>query len=420
MKLLASTLSLIHIITAFNTTKHIGCVQDSPNRIMESFVGYGISPIKCTEFCSSVGYAYAGVEAGNECYCSRQLLYQPKILDSSACNINCTINSISSDLCGGDWAIDVWELQIQPRNILNKTKYIGCIQDTQDRSIEFSSRHFKLLTNTPEMCADKCDSSNFPFSAVENGEECFCAESLMNRDKTLNFSITFLDESRCRVKCTGSDDYCGGVWAFALRVNSSYPEIDFNYPGSIPPSPNALSLFLSVSVISIASICFLYSVYYIILKREYLYRRDSRMQQINNIIVYAFICNVIQSLVTVIQGLPFSISIFTGIIHNSYNAISIYVQDAREISVTILMGLTSKTEFNLVIATIMRYESLVLIGKTNRATTVCKAIAIFTMLSFFPKLICDILYSYKIFRSRIYVNPIYVVSIVFVVLGILL
>ena len=336
-----STLALIPITAAF---KYYGCVQDSPNRILESFVGFNIHINDCIAVCTALRYSFAGVEAGNECYCSRKLQYQPKILDSSACDMNCSTQILNSSLvkCGGDWAIDIWELQIQPRNILNKTRYIGCIQDTHDGSIDFSARFYKIQTNTPEMCASFCDADNHIFSAVENGSECFCADSLKVNGKNLNWSLTFLDESRCRVKCTGSDDYCGGSWAFALRVNSSYPAIDFNYPGSIPPSPNALSLFLSVLVISIASLCFLYSLYYIILKQEFLYKRITRTQRINNLIVYAFICNAIQCLITLADALPFTIRIYVGLTTNSYKSATIFVEDVRVISLVILLGLIRK------------------------------------------------------------------------------
>lgn len=67
----------------------------------------------------------------------------------------------------------------------------------------------------------------------------------------------------------------------------------------------------------------------------------------------------------------------------------------------------------------MRYESLVLIGKPNRVTIACQAVAILTTLSFFPKLICDILYACKIIQSRSYLNPTIAVFFVFVALGIL-
>jgi glucan endo-1,3-alpha-glucosidase len=62
---------------------------------------------ECLSTCEEKGYTFAGVEYGQECYCSSVLAYTPTY-NAAGCNMACKGNA--SETCGGGYAIDLYEL----------------------------------------------------------------------------------------------------------------------------------------------------------------------------------------------------------------------------------------------------------------------------------------------------------------------
>lgn len=60
----------------------------------------------CKEFCYKNGWALAGVEWSQKCYCGNQP--PTKIISDSFCNKRCSGNR--QQICGGRWAINVLRL----------------------------------------------------------------------------------------------------------------------------------------------------------------------------------------------------------------------------------------------------------------------------------------------------------------------
>ncbi|KAK4684846.1 glucan endo-1,3-alpha-glucosidase, partial [Tremellales sp. Uapishka_1] len=88
----------------------LGCALDSDARILDGYVGVGITDLTiddCLTMCEDKGYAFAGMEWGEECYCGHTV---PTTItyDDSNCNMTCTGNS--GEICGGNWGLDLFEL----------------------------------------------------------------------------------------------------------------------------------------------------------------------------------------------------------------------------------------------------------------------------------------------------------------------
>jgi hypothetical protein len=67
-----------------------GCIQDSPTRILSySTNSDSMTSTMCLSSCSFKGYAYGGVQAGNECWCGASLGFTAKSVDGSLCNSGC-------------------------------------------------------------------------------------------------------------------------------------------------------------------------------------------------------------------------------------------------------------------------------------------------------------------------------------------
>ena len=68
---------------------------------------------KCIEFCSNDGYAFAGVESEDQCFCGNNAPSQNPLPDSE-CNSKCSGDQ--TQICGGHWKINIYVGKIIIRN----------------------------------------------------------------------------------------------------------------------------------------------------------------------------------------------------------------------------------------------------------------------------------------------------------------
>ncbi|WVQ71228.1 hypothetical protein IAR50_000753 [Cryptococcus sp. DSM 104548] len=87
----------------------LGCAVDSFDRVLSEYsVSMSDMTINsCLSACEDLGYKYAGVEFGEECYCSSTLA-SGVAYDEDRCNIACIGDE--QETCGGTWAVEVFEL----------------------------------------------------------------------------------------------------------------------------------------------------------------------------------------------------------------------------------------------------------------------------------------------------------------------
>ncbi|KAI8608814.1 aspartic peptidase domain-containing protein [Chytriomyces sp. MP71] len=178
---------------------NLGCFQDNPGRVMPRFAGiYGdLSTSNCLWNCMHSGYTFAGVENGNECYCSNSLPSSP--LPASSCSVPCTGDV--GQKCGGSYALTV----------VSSTMNLGCYQDSSKRVLP--SFAWKRDDATPWSCLATCVSDGLAYAGMENGNECWCGFTLPTSQVL---------PSVCGTRCSGdTSETCGGPWAVSVMSNSA-------------------------------------------------------------------------------------------------------------------------------------------------------------------------------------------------------
>lgn len=86
-----------------------GCYSDSyATRTLTgpSFTADNMTATVCTASCFSQGFAYAGLELGNQCFCG-QTLPADQVVDASRCDTPCAGNSAFS--CGAGLRLDIYK-----------------------------------------------------------------------------------------------------------------------------------------------------------------------------------------------------------------------------------------------------------------------------------------------------------------------
>ncbi|KAJ3558449.1 hypothetical protein NM688_g922 [Phlebia brevispora] len=85
------------------------CAIDNASRVITDVVvqyTQANTPYYCTSYCASLGYQYAGVEYGDECYCGTGLVSGIENDDSSSCDMRCPGDYMF--LCGGSWRMQIY------------------------------------------------------------------------------------------------------------------------------------------------------------------------------------------------------------------------------------------------------------------------------------------------------------------------
>ena len=89
----------------------IPCAVDNPNRVLADVVVSYLpnnDPYVCVSECIAQGYAYAGVEYGDECYCGTGYVggATPPSANISDCDILCAGSYYY--YCGGSWRMQIY------------------------------------------------------------------------------------------------------------------------------------------------------------------------------------------------------------------------------------------------------------------------------------------------------------------------
>ncbi|KAF0327419.1 hypothetical protein K4K61_005780 [Colletotrichum sp. SAR11_59] len=166
--------------------------------------GYSSDNMKaedCGQYCSNKGFNFAGVEYGRECYCG-STIHGGSIAAEADCQMRCSGDAKS--YCGSGGRLNIYArtvpgpIRTDPRATFT---FAGCAKDTQTlRLLETGSR----LT-ADDMDAYKCWSycSNYKYFGVENGNECYCAN-------TYSLNLELVSDSECGTPCFGNGVYtCG-------------------------------------------------------------------------------------------------------------------------------------------------------------------------------------------------------------------
>ena len=191
----------------------LGCYSDKVGArtlTTQMFLSGNVRVSDCTTACNNGGYAYAGLEVGQECWCGSMISNGAAPTGSSSCNMACTADA--SGLCGGHDALNVYKSTTIPASnnpggspvgqLSAGFSSIGCYSDSvYGRAL---STEIDLDSNTIENCVSSCAGQGFSIAGVEYGSQCFCGSTIDNGNTP--------SSSGCDMACTGNkNEICGGA-----------------------------------------------------------------------------------------------------------------------------------------------------------------------------------------------------------------
>lgn len=138
-----------------------GCLVDSSTRVLPTYLGTGYGGITaCLNACQARNMSWAGVEAGNQCYCSSTAPTSTTNAPSSNCNYGCPN---SSDKCGGSWRIQVYTFN--PPATVGGWYAQGCVSDGSARALTGASTSSGSMTAAS--CVAFCSSKGYSLAGTE-------------------------------------------------------------------------------------------------------------------------------------------------------------------------------------------------------------------------------------------------------------
>ncbi|WVW86538.1 hypothetical protein I302_108587 [Kwoniella bestiolae CBS 10118] len=189
----------------------------------------------CVSSCASKGYLFAGVEYGQECWCSNTATLTSAA--STDCNMVCPGDIWST--CGGSSRINVYRSANAPTSgqptplpdsmLPSGWSSLGCMVDDQsNRALTGGST--SSSSNTVQSCIASCASKGFTYAGVEYGQECWCG-------KTARLTAA---SSGCDVACAGDGSHvCGGSNRLNVYVAKSATT---SSSSSVKPSTTSTSV----------------------------------------------------------------------------------------------------------------------------------------------------------------------------------
>jgi hypothetical protein len=217
---------------------YLGCFGDSVNRILPiKMQDQGTMTFEmCHALCSAAHHPYFALESGQECYCSDNFNVANAIYsgdqECGMCNTQCRGNA--PQICGGTWAANVYydssvtptlPTQIKKTGLPNSVQYLGCFADfdAPTRILPVKLQGWGDLSL--EICRSLCSASNYPYSGLEYGKECWCGDKFNLSNPIYSGNM---ETNMCNMQCsqgsTGTE-ICGGPWAANVYYDSSVTPI---------------------------------------------------------------------------------------------------------------------------------------------------------------------------------------------------
>jgi len=164
---------------------------------------------KCLAYCGGLGWQYAGVEYGSECYCGDALVNGASLDKTATCSSHCAGDA--STYCGGGNALSLYQNPALAKSniVVNSYASQGCMQEVAGRALTGLS--LSQANMTVELCTTACAAGGFTYAGLEYGQECYCGNALVNGATVSSVS------TQCLMPCAGnSAEICGGPNAINL------------------------------------------------------------------------------------------------------------------------------------------------------------------------------------------------------------
>ncbi|KIR79550.1 transmembrane receptor [Cryptococcus gattii E566] len=205
------TSALVGNSSAAHLAGYQGCYQDTGSRLgmtSNSWTSSTMTQSQCINGCSELGYSYAGIFGGNQCYCGKpnsNLVSLPASQCQSACA------GRSNTTCGGSAAMDLYTVAaatVTSETVASQkpSGYVGCFKD-QGSNAAFTSTvyTYKSSSMTPDVCKQACLEFGYTYAGLENANECHCG-------KNFPASQQMVSSLYCTASCPGSSSQtCGAA-----------------------------------------------------------------------------------------------------------------------------------------------------------------------------------------------------------------
>lgn len=195
---------------AAKETGYVGCFTDSSSRTLGSYTytSPAMTNTLCKASCANQGYAYAGTEAGNQCFCANAIGSSASKIASTQCTSSCAGNSAL--ICGGSWKLSLFNSSatgVSPSASASanatspsgavKLKSKGCYTDTST----LDQGAYTSAYMTVDQCVSYCKSMSYAWAGLTNGNACRCG----------NTSPSNLAGPLCTTPCvSNAQQTCGG------------------------------------------------------------------------------------------------------------------------------------------------------------------------------------------------------------------
>ncbi|WRT70456.1 uncharacterized protein IL334_007454 [Kwoniella shivajii] len=147
----------------------VSCWTDSGSARTLQDYSYSATPMSgkaCRVACANQGYAYAGTESGNQCFCGNKIAGGAKA-PTSSCNTQCS--GYANETCGASGYMDLYNATGAAAN--NGIKgYLGCFTDDS----AFNGNSYVSDWMTVDSCNQWCYARGSAYAGVRNGNQCKC------------------------------------------------------------------------------------------------------------------------------------------------------------------------------------------------------------------------------------------------------
>ncbi|MCV2355612.1 WSC domain-containing protein [Paucibacter sp. B2R-40] len=191
----------------------VGCYTDDEARALPvQLMSSGATPASCIAAAKARGFAYAGVQAGRQCFAGNTLGHVKK--DDSLCKKACT--AAAGEWCGGDWLNGVHATGLTPTPS-PAPQYMGCFTDKPQRALPVM---LQQANATRDSCVAAARARGLRYAGLQYKGQCFggnTAQYLKEKDDKL-----------CNTVCSANQQQsCGGEWHNSVWATGA----------TLPPAP---------------------------------------------------------------------------------------------------------------------------------------------------------------------------------------
>lgn len=212
----------------------LGCYQDAGGRSLsvQAFSNSSNTPTFCAAQCRKLGYRYAGVEYGSECWCDNFISNAGASAGSGQTGCSMACAGDKTQTCGGGNRMQIykdanWQQKLYTIQAYNKWNFTDCLVDKgSPRTLNVTL--IASNTQTVESCLQQCQAKNLAYCGVEYGLECYggnlTATSLTTLSAPSQGSSDPLARG-CNMPCKGNTtEACGGpsrVLVYQFNANGT-------------------------------------------------------------------------------------------------------------------------------------------------------------------------------------------------------